>query len=751
MGKRKYLFKILLASVLFGILLTGGTRKVAYAETDEKTRNIIDLSGIMSDSTGKSVVQNTYVTREEFAQMLVQASPYAGEVKKSSNSRFFKDVSQNSSKAAYVQIAVSKGYMSGYLNGKFKPTKSITLKEAIYGTLVLLGYTKNDFTGNLSGTRYDKFNELGLGENLICGEEDKLTKGNSEILFYNLMNARSKSGDIYAKVLGFPVNEDGSINYQGLLGKKTKGPYLVKSAWENSLTRKLSSYQIMLNNENASAEDIKDYNIVYYADQVNKIWVYDTKVYGCLENITYINNSPQEFTVSGKNYTVEKPDDIKIRMEETGIKKDSMIVLLLGRDDKVSSILPINSAVASANWRQTVNFDVSQGVIYKDGNKVSAEKVKESDIIYYSKEIKTVLVYSKKVYGVLKTISPSISAPDKIIVAGKTYDLKSSPVLTSGNTSQKSEDISENTWGARLRKNGIQEGDNVVVLFGYNGNIVEICKVDKMSISLSGYVLAVENKVVSDDNNENNVKRMIRIVDTEGIIREFACSDESIVKETIVEINFEAGKAVITRVDAYLSNRIADLTSKELAENIRIIEVDKLNYAKISASTFKEKKWDAGNVLYCKLNTDGEITDLIIRSVTNAFYQYGFLKKVVAPDMATGNYNFQLECDIADVESTISVSIPKWDLNPGPKAFQIENNTIKEMKDLQQVRISYISGKQANAGTEVYRIEDDVLVYYYKNGEYFKGTFEDITKNSKNILDGYMDNSQGPIRVIVVK
>jgi hypothetical protein len=750
MSKKKYLIKFFLTCALFGILLSGATWKKVYAQADDKMSDIMELTGIMADNTGNPVAQNKYVTREEFAQILVQASPYAGKVKNSNNYKLFKDVKQNSKKAAYIQIAVSKGYMSGYLSGNFKPHNSIIFREAIYGTLELLGFTQEDFIGKLSSARYDKFNELGLGKNITCGEEDKLTKKDCETLFYNLLKAKQKTGDVYARALGYPVDEEGNISYQGLLEKILKGPYLTKLDWEKNLTRKLSSYNIVLNNQKLLAQNIKDYSIVYFSDQTNDLWVYDIKVYGSLDSITYSDNKPQEFIIAGTNYTIEKPDDMKRIMKASNIRKGMMVALLLGRDDKVSYVLPIQSRVAGGEWQLDIGFDINLGTIYKEGVKITPEKVNDTDIIYYSKEIRTIWVYSKKVYGVVDAINPSAEAPEGIVVAGKTYDLKSIPVNSSSTISGDSEDITENAWGKRLRENGIAKGDNVVVLFGYNGNVVDIGKVNKMPVTLSGYVLSIENKVIKDQNKESDVKQIIRIVDTEGTIREFPSSDYNITKDSVVEVRFELGKPVITKIEAYESNNIQDITSKVLAEDIRIIEINKQNYTKVSEAALKEVNWSIGNVVYCKLNASDEITDLILRNVTDSFYQYGFLKKVVFPNANEGIFNFQMTFDIANNETTIVIDNPKWNLNLGPKAIQIEDNKVKDMKDLEKVGISYISGKQANTGNAVYRIADDVLVYFYKNGEYYKGDFDDITNNSNSMIDGYAENLQQPIRLIVV-
>ncbi len=742
-------FRVILACLLLGILILQSAPADAYAVSGTKAADITDLAGITRDSAGNQVVKGKYATREEFAQLLVLASLSAGDVKSTKTSRLFQDVKTNNAKAAYIQMAVSKGYISGYLGGKFKPKQAVTLKEAAFGTLAILGYTNEDFSNRLSGSRFDKFKELGLNENIGKSEADKLTKSDCTELFYNLMNTKNKSGQIYAQTLGYTVDTDGKINYQSLFEKKSKGPVLAEGSWRKKLAKDISNYKIFQDDKSISADDISDYSVIYYADQLNKVWVYDKKIYGNLDSVTYNNGSPLQLTVSGTVYTVEKPDDISYLIRNYGIKKDQMVILLLGRDDRVSYILPLQSRLAGGNWQKSLGFDINKAMIYKNGKRISVNDVKNTDVIYYAKELTSVWVYRDTVYGVLDSVSPTLSAPTAITVAGKTYDLKINPVNTSGSDDGDMKDMTENSWGARLVQNGIQEGDNVAVAFGYNGYVADIYKIDKMSSTLSGYVLEVIEKVVRDENKESSVSKVIRVVETGGTVLEFPTTDTSVKTGDLVEISFTNGKADIYKTEYFNGSNITDVASRSLSQDVKVIEVDKTDYTKVTAARLKEISWDANNIVYCRLNTAGEITDLILRSITDSYYQYGMLTKTVTPDYSKGIYAFQLTFDFGS-ESTITLNTVPWDINPGPKAVKFENNTIKEIKPLQETKLLYINGKQAISSSKTYRISDDVLVFFYKAGGYYKGTLKDVTSKDGTMLTGYMENANGPIRIIVV-
>ncbi len=741
--------RVLFACLLIALATSGVAPVIVKAETDARTADTIDLTGIMRDSDGNSIMESKYVSRAEFAQMLVQSSVNTGSSKVSKTARLFKDVKPNSVEGAYIQMAVSKGYMSGYLGGKFKPDQAITLKEAAYGTLSVLGYTTQDFSNRLSGSRYEKFKELGLDKEINREETDKLTKTDCEKLFYNLLNAKSKSGEIYATTLGYAINSEGRIDYQALLEKKTKGPFLAVEGWKKKLSKDVSSYKIFYGNSKVTTKSIMDNSIFYVAERSNQIWIYDNKIFGSLENVTYVNGKPQELTVAGKNYIVEKPGDIKDIMDNKGIKKGSMVTLLLGRDDKVAYILPMQSRVAGGDWRGLTGFDVSKGTIYKNGVMISDADVKSTDVIYYVKEFHTVWVYSKTIYGVLSSVTPSTSLPDKITVAGITYDLDGMPVNTNTLAGVGLSNMTENSWGKRFRENEIEEGDNVMVSFGYDGKIAEINKVSKLSVTMVGYVLDITNQLVKDGNKESSVKQMIHVAETGGAILDLECNDSSIVKGSIVEVSFVNGHANISKSEAYSTNSISDLSLRKFAADAKIIEIKDLNYVKLTPARLKETKWGAGNALYARVNSNGDITDLILSNVTDSFYQYGLLKKVVAPDFEKGIYGFEMTLDMGE-ELKLSPSEIKGDINIGPKAVRFEGNTLKEMKALLRIRLKFINGKQANSGEAVYQISDDVMVFYYQNGEYFKGTFDSLPSSGSYNIDGYMENWQGPIRIIIV-
>jgi hypothetical protein len=848
-------------SLFLVLILTLSSGINAKAAVKQNAGEVTALAGITVDKNGNVISKKKTVTREEFAQMLVQASPYAGDAKNTATRKLFKDVPTKSSKASYVQIAVSKGYMRGYLGGMFKPTKAITLKEAIYGTLGILGYTNDDFTNSSTG-RYEKYKELGLSLNISKKESDTLTLTDCQNLFYNLLNAKQKSGEVYAKTLGYELTAKDKIDADGLLNKKLEGPYLGKESWQKKLSSKLSTYTIYKNNKKTTSKSFQSTDTVYYSEALKTIWVYSGKAYGVVENITYSQSEPQDITIAGTTYTVETPKTMKKTLNSSSIKKGSLVAVLIGRDDKVSylypiemlstysdwktkvgsdlsdytvykndekassatiangdilyyskalktawvynkttfgsldsitysqtepqeltvagksysvdnpknlkalikkesiqtgmpvvllfgwenkvaDILPLTGIVAKGNWEQKLTAPLTDYTIYKNGAKITTNNIESYDLVYYSNALKNIWVYDKKVYGVLNTISPSVTAPEEITVAGKTYSLKQ-PALNTYNTTS-SDNLLENSWGKRLRDNGLSTGDNVVVLFGYDGNVADILSVEQMPVTITGYVLSIQDKVVQDSSKVSSVKRVINIVDTEGVLREFPCTDTTIEKGSLVEINFNYGQTAIKELQASYS--LNDITSKTLASSVRILAVKGESYSTLTPANLKEISWADGAASYYKTNSSGEVTDVILYNIANSGYKFGILKNVTYSEYDS---SAQLTFILDGNETTLTTNDLKLNLGTGAKSVLIENNEVKDIQSLTEVRISYISGKQANAGGSVYRISDNVEVYFSKDGKYYAGSLDQIKDFNSVLVNGFLEKSQGPIRIIVV-
>ena len=182
-----------LASVLATQSIGAGT-VFAQSSNFDLRKKVIGLTGI----TFVSGNIDRYVTRGEFAKMLVQASSYRSVLTKTSNVSVFNDVPKDNENASAIKMAVEQGYMTGYLGGNFKPNDNVTLNDAVRGVLTLLGYQASDFAGDANNKRMAKYGFLELNENLTSLTPTSNLKVRDCInLFYNMLKTNMKDGGEY--------------------------------------------------------------------------------------------------------------------------------------------------------------------------------------------------------------------------------------------------------------------------------------------------------------------------------------------------------------------------------------------------------------------------------------------------------------------------------------------------------------------------------------------------------------------------
>ena len=267
-------------------------------------KKVISVTGIMSLNQD----MNKNISRAEFALMAVRASKYKNMLTKNSNIALYSDVDRNSEYASAIKIASEKGWMSGYLGGKFMPDKDISLQEAIKVLLYMLGYKAEDFAGDQLNKRVTLYNNLGLGEFVLKGSNDSISRADAVNLFYNLFKTKMpEGGNAYITVLGGSLTSDGEVNALSLADNSLKGPYVVNSLQKLNKVASfpLKEASLYLNGSAVtydtltSAMQSSDFGLVIYYSSVGKaVWAYNGSsdtgkqvVHGEISNIYYESSS----------------------------------------------------------------------------------------------------------------------------------------------------------------------------------------------------------------------------------------------------------------------------------------------------------------------------------------------------------------------------------------------------------------------------------------------------------------------------
>ena len=285
-------------------------------------QQVVKLTGIMEITSFRESV-----TRADFAKMLVKASSYRENLP-TSNVSVYADVPATDPNAVYIRIAAREGWMSGYLGGKFKPEDPVLYKDAVKAILTMLGYTDDDFTGDLVSSRISKFNYLELNEDVIRQASDEVNQTDCMNIFYNLLKTKKKdSNEIYGKILDCELNSDGEINPITILDDERKGPILVHKNFSvsQSVPFDTEDANVFLNGVASTLSAVKSaqqqagFAVLYYNVKSKTIWAYTTMGWDNDDdsgNNSYILLKGEIKNIYYKSTDVMTPTSVRIEVDK---------------------------------------------------------------------------------------------------------------------------------------------------------------------------------------------------------------------------------------------------------------------------------------------------------------------------------------------------------------------------------------------------------------------------------------------------
>ena len=343
---------IFLATAPVSLKAAEATYEIEVTATKENSTKIpntmkqdyVTMAGIMAGLGGKKDTDK--IKRSEFARLLKFASSEKNKKMSKVKTSLYKDVSKNHVFAPYIQLAVKKGWMTGYVNGKFMPNKIVTYKEAAKAMVVLLGYgTKENGSKRTGNELMEQFYNLDISDVLKVGENHPMTKKELSLLLYEALASKDGKGEYYGRNLGLTFDEEGVPDFGTLLVKKTPTPIVVSGDFKKQLPFTVKAGHIFKNGVSASENQIKDYDVLYYISATKSVYAYDKQITGTLEqvNFNYSKTQVKSVVVSGTEYEL----GTKNAREYFG-KNGTIIAgvgdevtLLIGADEKVAFALDV--------------------------------------------------------------------------------------------------------------------------------------------------------------------------------------------------------------------------------------------------------------------------------------------------------------------------------------------------------------------------------------------------------------------------
>ena len=270
------------------------------------------------------------VTRAQFAQMLVAASPYQDGAE-GYGSSLFKDLKGDHWASGYVRIAIEQGWMTGYVDGSFRPDQAVTLEEGCAALLKALGYDPTALKGAYPAAQLSRAGALGLLDGVSARQGGALTRQDCVDLFYNLLTAQTSAGAVYGTPLGYTII-NGQVDYSALVSSHTKGPFVAESS---ALSLPFAPGTVYYNGAVSALSAVQPYDVYYYNANMSTVWICHDRVTGTLTGLSPSAAAPTAVTVAGVSYQLGTSEAAYQLSSQGSFQEGDMVTLLLGLNGEV--------------------------------------------------------------------------------------------------------------------------------------------------------------------------------------------------------------------------------------------------------------------------------------------------------------------------------------------------------------------------------------------------------------------------------
>ena len=324
----RLLSTLLAACLSMSLLCTG-----SLAVSDSAKLETIQVLGILSGDGSGNLNLSSSVTRAQFVTMMVAASSHKDAVG-SYGSSLFKDLKGDHWASPYVKVAVEQGWMSGYVDGTFRPDNAVTLEEACTAVLKLLGYKMTDLNGAFPAAQLNKAQELGLRSQLNRAQGQTMTYEDCAVLLYNALTANTASGGAYGSTLGFTV-ANGQVDTSTVLLSSLKGPFVASEGTQLPF----APVSVYRNDKVSESGELNKYDVYYYSESLQTVWIYTRRAAGRITAVSPSASAPTAVTVAGTSYQLGSSAVASKISSLNGGGVGEVVTLLLGMDNEVADVV----------------------------------------------------------------------------------------------------------------------------------------------------------------------------------------------------------------------------------------------------------------------------------------------------------------------------------------------------------------------------------------------------------------------------
>ena len=662
----------------------------------------VTLGGLTSDQTANLAAP---LTRGALTKLMVAFSAYRESAKtQGSTGTLFSDVSSGSAYAPYVRIAVQQGWISGYTDGSFRPDNAVTLEEACTAVLKLLGYDVTTLSGTFPAAQLNKANELGLRDNLTKTQGEGMTLEDGAVLLYNALTATTAEGKVYASLLGFTVN-NGVVDVSSILLSNVKGPFVAGLGTQLPF----APTAVYRNDTVTTDATLNAYDVYYYNETAQTVWIYTRKAAGRITAVSPSANAPTSVTVAGTEYTIASSSVAAQLSALNGGGVGQVVTLLLGMNDEAVSVLTGDAA-----------NEVFYGVVQTTSRSLvenSGPDVQQTVAVACTDGVtRSVNVDKQFNYPAGKLVAITVDENGESI---QSLETKS----TSGTV---------NAEGTALDNTAL--ASNVEILDTTSEGLAGAVRPSR----LSGVTLSGTDVKYYTTNEKGEIDRLI-LSDVTGDLWEYAALDG------IQAATDYAGSKIDEKINEKVSS--SSSTSSSLAGMTTTTEDDDQKAKQTALDVRNIMLPSTSDVLYGLV--DGSIVSTTWNQLTGSTDRLAsYVLKKVGDNVggAAGNIidyfasGANYVCYVNGKQVTYTTSV-KYPVIAGGVAIgkSADGKKVNAMVQLSPVVVDKLGAGWVMKGDTRYETADDIQVYLWNQGTYYKVSLADLNTQDYKLI-GWYDN-----------
>lgn len=694
--KKRFLAFLLAISIAVSMLVM----PASAAGSNAAVQAAVALGGM---TTEQSAQLDLPLTRGQLARLLTAFSSYRESVAaQGSTGTLFSDVNGSSAYGPYIRVAVQQSWLSGYLDGSFRPDNTVTLEEACTAVLKLLGYDVTALSGTFPAAQLNKASSLGLRSNISASQGSTLTLAEGAQLVYNALTASTSDGQVYGSTIGFTVT-DGQIDVSSIVMVDLQGPFVAGA----DTVLPFVPVSIYRNDSVVSSADLSACDVYYYSESARTLWIYSRKAAGRITAVSPTASAPTAVTVAGTTYTIGSSSAAATLSSLNGGGVGQVVTLLLGMNDEVVSVLTGDEADA-----------VFYGVVQSSSRTLvetnSAEVQQAVSVMCTDGTARTVNVDNKLNFPAGKLVEISVDGDGESVQS-------ISPRSTSGTVSADGTALGDTPFA-----------DNVQIIDTTSEGVAGAVRPSR----LSGVTLSESDIRYYTTNSAGQIDRVI-LDDVTGDLWEYAALD------SVRRLTDEAAK----KIDKKISDKAQDAARE--AAGLPAGTTTKVD--KTDEETFQDVKNilvpSTSDVLYGLI--DGSVVSSTWNTLTgktDQLFSYVLRRTGDSVGGTLGDFlNYLGEgatyvCYSGGKQVAYSTAT-KYPVIAGGIAIgrSADGKAINRMLQLSPVVIDKLGAASVMSGDKRYETADDMQVYLWSNGQYFATSLPKINTEDYKLI-GWYDN-----------